>query len=546
MASFASGYATDVAKLTKNSKIGFKTGLESSLKNITAQEGCFYLTSDSFRLYIGTNEGTLAPINQGVITMQTTDEITSLAKEDVVKGAFYYSLGDNILCVHNGQGWVQINSDTTIEAVGATVSTSGQGVQVTQTINESNKASHTSNFKIVGGDNVTVAAESGNVKISAHDAEYAIGTPVLSGTDVQVSLTKDGSTVANPLTFAQGDNINFDIDADGKIKINAIQTSVNNGLIKGADLVADTEGFKLTLTKNDNSTIVSSVNPSITYGEKATSSATFKNGVLNLDVLTSDEVEDLLETKIQGFNALTYKGAMAESTDSLPTSGVSIGDVYLQAFNGVMQGSGDGQSYEAGTLWIAQGNETNGVITSNLTWVCVENFSTDTNYTFSNGINGNKWTHTVTSKAGNQTNTAESYTVAGDKWIKIDGSGEAITISHEQHTVETNGQDDELASTKVLYESQIVEGATYDSAGHLLTVTSKKMAIPGVNAHATVSASGATVTNAVQTKSATGTGFNGTASSTTTTYTSSTLSVSAAAASNTAATVTLDLVWGEF
>lgn len=545
MASFASGYNVDVAKLTKNSKIGFKTGLESSLKNITAQEGCFYLTSDSFRLFIGTNEGTLAPVNQGVITMPTLDEITSLTKEDVVKGAFYYATDSNILCVHNGQGWVQINNDTRIKSVGATVANSGEGVQVTQTINDTNNGSHTSNFKVVGGDNVTVTADSGNVKISAHDAEYAIATPVSEGKDVQISLTKDGTKVANPLVLTQGENINFVVDADGKIKINAIQDSINDGLIKSAELSNVAEGgFKLTLTKNDNTPITTSINPTVTYGSTTKKSATFKNGTLDLDVLTSSEVDELLNTKIQGFNALTYKGAYTESSKELPSTNVSIGDVYLQAFNGVMKGSGDGKSYDAGTLWIAQGDETNGVITSNLSWVCVENFSTDTNYTFENSVDGNKWIHKVTSTAGDVTTAVESYTVTGDADILISGTGTDIKITHEQHTVTTSGTDDNAGTGNVLYENQIMEGVTHDGAGHILTVASKKMQIPGINANASISASGATVTNIVQTK-ATDNGFNGTASETNTTYSSETLNIAASAKDN-EATVTLDLLWGEF
>lgn len=548
MASFASGYTVDVAKLTKNSKIGFKTGLESSLKNITAQEGCFYLTSDSFRLFIGTKEGTLAPVNQGVITMDKLEEITSLSKEDVIKGAFYYSTDSNILCVHNGQGWVQINNDTRIKSTGAKVTATTGGAQVTQTINDTNNNSYTSNFKVVGGDNVTVAVDSDNIKVSAHDAEYAIAAPVATDKDITVSLTKDGNTVANPLVFTKGDNIDFTVDADGKIKISSIQDAVNNEIIKGAEFTNEEDGFKLTLSKKGNDQITATVNPVVTYGTGATSSATFKNGTLNLDVLTSTEVKELLTTELQGINALTYKEAITDSKESLPSTGVAIGDVYLQAFSGKMQGSGDGKDYDPGTLWIANGVETNGVITSELSWTCVENFSTDTVYTFKNEITeDHKWKHTVTSKAGDVTNTVEQFVVSGDNLVTVSGTGSEIQINHAPATITPTVNKDGINSNVVLYENDIVEGLSYDGAGHISAITSKKMQIPGINAQATVTASGQTITNTVNTKSATNTGFSGTATSTSTEYASQTLAISTSANSgNTAATVTLDLVWGEF
>ena len=55
MANIVGSYTADTATITAGKQLGFKLGLESKLTStsFTAQEGVFYLTSDTHRLFIG-------------------------------------------------------------------------------------------------------------------------------------------------------------------------------------------------------------------------------------------------------------------------------------------------------------------------------------------------------------------------------------------------------------------------------------------------------------------------------------------------------------
>ena len=82
---------------------------------------------------------------------------------------------------------------------------------------------------------------------------------------------------------------------------------------------------------------------------------------------TKAEVEALetalkaeIDADIMAANAMTYKGGVDGSNKKLPTSNVSVGDTYVvtAAFG----------NYQPGDFLIAQGDETNGVITGTITW----------------------------------------------------------------------------------------------------------------------------------------------------------------------------------
>jgi hypothetical protein len=99
---------------------GTQDKLDALIINGGAKEGSFYLTNDTHRLYIGkTVNGKVipVPVNQGVISVETTDELVAKTK---TAGEFYYITGTvkdpaNILCVYNGQELIQINADTFID-----------------------------------------------------------------------------------------------------------------------------------------------------------------------------------------------------------------------------------------------------------------------------------------------------------------------------------------------------------------------------------------------------------------------------------------------
>lgn len=101
-----------------NTGISFLHGTQDSLnaliKNGGAVEGAFYLTKDTHRLYVGRKleDNSIVPVavNEGVIVVDTLEKLPE--KNTINAGEFYYISEKNILCIYNGQDFVQINPDT--------------------------------------------------------------------------------------------------------------------------------------------------------------------------------------------------------------------------------------------------------------------------------------------------------------------------------------------------------------------------------------------------------------------------------------------------
>lgn len=93
----------------------FKRGTQSSFNNLsTYQDGCFYLTTDSHRLYIGTGNNKADLVSQSVITYDNWAAIEALSNSSpglCSEGQFYYAKAENILCTYSNGKWIQINPD---------------------------------------------------------------------------------------------------------------------------------------------------------------------------------------------------------------------------------------------------------------------------------------------------------------------------------------------------------------------------------------------------------------------------------------------------
>ena len=100
-----------------NLNLKFLRGLQSALPT-AGTDGYFYLTTDTHRLYTSI-DGKVVPVNEGVTTVANIDALASVTGANA--GEFFYCTQENILCVFNGQTFVQINADTgatSIEVVG--------------------------------------------------------------------------------------------------------------------------------------------------------------------------------------------------------------------------------------------------------------------------------------------------------------------------------------------------------------------------------------------------------------------------------------------
>lgn len=298
--------------------VGFKMGTQDSLNallklgtNAGAANGTFYLTSNTNRLYIGKADGSIAPVNAGIITVdrvspQTGDPNTytylpTSGSKDVV-GNYYYATQDNILCVYNGQQWVQINSVVTNDDMTTEVSAVTGGAQVTSTVTQTAGKEVTDSFKITGEKGVVVTADADNdvIKLSADQITVAA---TAGQKDATVTLTSDLLT-----------NGSQAFKIVGGTNVDSIGVSGNNITIN----VKDTTNESLTnslSTSNGKVTVSTTVSPSEGQEVSGSYSVTGTNGISVASNTAGDTLTITADLVEVGVGAVTNGAAVSLASD---------------------------------------------------------------------------------------------------------------------------------------------------------------------------------------------------------------------------------------
>ena len=406
----------------------FKRGLQSALDSLvntanSAVEGSFYLTSDTDRLYIGKNVGTVeAPdirpvaVNQGVITVANVASLP--AASDHVIGDFYYCTAENVLCVLSGKvgqkRWVQINPDTNTSIKTYTISTAtNSGVttithNVQEQISEGGSTSDGSSFNpsvsLQGSNGVAVSNNNNAITITGEKTTISADSKTIGGkAGATVKLTSDtqDSTAHDrdsSFDIAAGTNISLGVN-NGVVTINSTAPNMGTGasvtIGNGDGTQGDTEGFNISVADSAGNTATGAFDPTVQLGTHSESLYHFDNGKVTLPVYTKDEVDD----KVKEFDAMHYAGTLGStgSVNVISPGGtasagvlttVDIGDTFkvsgtvtsMTGTNGILKDNA-GKLYGAktnasdtthndiilkdGDLLIAQGTEgTDGHITS--------------------------------------------------------------------------------------------------------------------------------------------------------------------------------------
>lgn len=511
MATIKGTYTWETSTIdSKNATVGFKLGLEKDLtsSSLTGQNGVFYLTSDTHRLYIGNSDGTISPVNQGVITVPSLPDYSN-----AIPGQFYYINGsnENILAVYNGVDWFQVNPDTQVDTVETTVTDGENGSATIQTIvnqvgGSHTKATVTSNeVTFVGANDILVTAE--NNVITFTDADYSFSASntkndknedVASSVDFNLDRKPAGSDkkdVESKVTFVGTNGVAVTQNNKGTITIDATEAmnQAASDSITGAAFDVLAQGFGMTLTKGIG--FISSdpnLDPIVSVGaanKDAPTTVHFNNGTAALPVYTIAEVDTKIGDALKGLNALTYKG-LVDGYDKLPTiaGGVSVGDVYMS--------NGSDGDYDSGTLFIATGKEdlVTGLITSNLEWTVVDNYNTDTQTQVDLGAD---YTLALSNKAGDSETDLGSYKVVTKKendnltnypltatdstTTAADGSKhKTVVISHNvaNHT-HTDAEASSGSSHDILFSSnQLLSSIGVDDWGHVKTSENILIEVP--------------------------------------------------------------------
>lgn len=221
----------------------FKRGTQSSFNNLsTYQDGCFYLTTDSHRLYIGTSSNKADLVSQSVITYPNWASIEALSNSSsssyapglCSEGQFYYAKAENILCTYSNGKWIQINPDhnddhdTYVKSVSVAKNTADtvNGKQLVYDVKI------TQAQKDLKGNNEGAPTEvSGKLTISAADLDQ-IATHTNVGMEAEKSDSKvylknsgTGANAAAKVELAGGGSVSVSTDGSNKITISGVDTT---------------------------------------------------------------------------------------------------------------------------------------------------------------------------------------------------------------------------------------------------------------------------------------------------------------------------------
>ena len=467
--------------------IMFRRGLQANLPQ-TAVDGSFYLTEDTQRLYVGIGENN-APVELNR-TIRSVESITALnalkgpvgsnANDGVAVGDFYYvaggadSVSGNILAYCSAVDatgkptWVQINPDTNTKLATSTNAVTKtavtKGVKVATSVQDTEGRTASGDFQIVGSENITVALEDGQIKISTPDGSdttYQIKTQANSnkgtifldstGTDSSINIGGKNSDV----TVISDDSGNITIGvADMRTKSIAVDAAPSSG-----------NGFDLKVDGMD----VGDFDPTIKLGDNA--AIHFVNGNATLPVYTKTEVDTKVSNSLKTFDAMAYKGTVSKSDAStkLASTG-NVGDTYKAAEDitaPVKANTGD--------LIIATGSD------GAVTWDVIPSGDDQT-------ITGAATTSGIS--VSDQSGTlAEISVVKGEK-INVSnstsGSKTTLTVGHEAITQPTPVAGTAVTQTaKNSAEFTAITDITEDGFGHVTGITTKKLTV--VDTHNDVS-----------------------------------------------------------
>lgn len=241
----------------------FKRGTQSGFNNLsTYQDGCFYLTTDSHRLYIGTGNNKADLVSQSVITYPNWAAIEALSNSSsssytpglCSEGQFYYAKAENILCTYSDGKWIQINPDhnddhdTYVKSVSVAKNT-------TDTVNGEQlvyDVKITQAQKDLKGNNEGAPTEvSGKLTISAADLnQVATHTNVgmqaeKSDSKVYLKNSGTGANAAAKVELAGGGSVSVSYDSSNKITISGVDTTYS------LNTTTNTTGAKVDLQKQD-------------------------------------------------------------------------------------------------------------------------------------------------------------------------------------------------------------------------------------------------------------------------------------------------------
>lgn len=236
--------------------VSFKRGLSTALSNITVEDGVFYLTTDTHRLYVGQGSN-LAELNQSVTTYATWADMEANAPKQ--EGQFYYAIQENVLACYLPElnKWQQINpdhndnDDTYISSLSVGSADKSENGKLKYTITVGQKTKHQGKAETTVTPNITGQLEISSEDLNAITPDITVGVAsnAIAGNDngFVLKTTGTGADADTNIAIVGGDNVNISRSGNGKtITIKSTDTNTTYNLLSNAG------DAKITLHGSDN------------------------------------------------------------------------------------------------------------------------------------------------------------------------------------------------------------------------------------------------------------------------------------------------------
>ena len=484
--------------------VKFLKGSQAEFEKVAGRykPGAFYLVINDnksandykkpSRLYYGVDENNCVPVNQGINVVDTTAGLPQSFNQNTA-GEFYYVKDKNILCINNGKGWIQTNTDTVLDTSkkNSNVSVNSNpekpnGVSITNTIADSSGNIITETYDIIGSDYIQVEAipavdDKGvdTVKLSLKGVNYQLSSSLNEKT-LNVKL-KNADTDAGNFNIIAGSNVNIAETSTGNytLSVNKAVDSidvVNHGT--GTGFTASISGPGVEGTGNG-TTLSADIDPEIALEGKP-GSYKFKDGVLTLPVYSKQDIDNQLRT----INAMVFRGGFqvkdgAIAYDNSDITEITEGNTFI--YTGAEDTLWNGHYLRPGDLIIASGEEVNGVITGTINWTYVP--SADDPVTEIEGAN-DKSTAGFIIKLGS-TKKLLDYALNGESGIVLetevltDSKGQptnskVVTIKHSNTLTVNTPVSQPYADEQTII---INEPTEIDAQGHVIKSTQKTFTV---------------------------------------------------------------------
>lgn len=224
--------------------VSFKRGLSTALSSVAVEDGVFYLTTDTNRLYVGQGSK-LAELNQSVTTYATWADMEASAPKQ--KGQFYYAIQENVLACYLPElnKWQQINpdhndnDDTYVSSLDVGSADKSETGKLKYTITVGQKTKHQGKAETTVTSNITGKLEISSADLDAITPDITVGVAsnAIAGNDngFVLKTTGTGADADTNIAIVGGDNVNISRSGNGKtITIKSTDTNTTYDLLSNA------------------------------------------------------------------------------------------------------------------------------------------------------------------------------------------------------------------------------------------------------------------------------------------------------------------------